>query len=116
MSQNSAHARRGKKPHNYIEDRTLLKKDLQDRHKNSAYKDWRINVYKRDNFKCRIDNGGCSGRIEAHHIFSWHDYPEYRYETNNGVTLCHAHHPKRRAEEKLLIPEFQELIGVIISK
>lgn len=95
---------------NYLEDRSLLKK--QDRRNDSLYKDWRKNVWLRDNFRCKIANPDCSGRIEAHHILSWSEYPELRYQINNGITLCHAHHPRKRAEEKRLIPTFQELVSV----
>ncbi len=96
---------------NYIEDRSLLKKD--NRRNDSMYKEWRKNVYRRDNFKCRIDNENCDGRIESHHILCWKEYPELRYQTNNGITLCHAHHPRIRAEEKRLIPVLQELVSVL---
>lgn len=71
-----------------------------------------MNVYSRDGFKCRIDNESCGGRIEAHHILGWKDYPDLRYESKNGITLCHAHHPRKRAEEKRLAPVFQELVSV----
>ena len=95
---------------NYIEDRSLLKKD--NRRNDSAYADWRMNVWRRDNFKCRIDDINCIGRIEAHHILSWRDYPELRYKINNGITLCHFHHPRARKEEKRLSPYFMELVSV----
>ncbi len=78
----------------------------------SGYKDWRLSVWKRDNYKCKIADSNCAGKIEAHHILSWSEYPELRYSLNNGITLCHAHHPRRRAEEKRLIPTFQELVSV----
>ena len=79
---------------------------------NPEYREWRMSVFKRDNFKCKIANEDCKGRLEAHHILPWRDYVELRYQINNGITLCHAHHPRKRAEEKLLMPKFQELIGV----
>jgi len=92
----------------WIKDRTQLKKS--DRHTDSAYSEWRKNVYRRDNFKCKINNLDCKGRIEAHHIFSWKDFPELRYNINNGITLCHFHHPRKKAEESRLSPYFKELI------
>lgn len=94
----------------YIKDRSLLLK--QDRRNDSCYKEWRKNIYKKFNFKCALKNDDCSGRLESHHILSWAEYPELRYEINNGITLCHAHHPRARAEEKRLIPIFQELVSV----
>lgn len=91
-------------------DRTLLKVD--NTRNDSAYKDWRKNVWSRDKFTCRIADNNCDGRIEAHHILAWSAHPELRYQVNNGITLCHAHHPRARAEEKRLIPTFQELVAV----
>lgn len=79
---------------------------------NPVYKQWRMNVWLRDNFKCKIADANCVGRIEAHHILGWKLYPELRYELNNGITLCHAHHPRKRAEEKRLEPVFQALVSV----
>ena len=94
----------------WIKDRSKLAK-RQERN-DSAYREWRLNVYKRDNYKCRICNKDCSGRIMAHHILGWAKFPELRYQVNNGITLCQAHHPKGRAEEKRLSPYFEELVSV----
>lgn len=92
----------------WIEDRNALaKKQIRNDY---SYIDWRRNVWLRDNFKCRIANQNCNGRIEAHHILGWTLYPELRYEINNGITLCHAHHPRKRVEEQQLALMFQELI------
>ena len=73
------------------------------------YQEWRNKVFVRDGFKCRICN--CDGYLQAHHILRWVDFPELRYQVNNGITLCRAHHPRKRAEEKRLIPEFQALVS-----
>ena len=99
---------RGINSPNWIVDRTKLVK-RQERN-DSAYENWRSSVWKRDNWKCRMMNKDCNGRIEAHHILGWIEYPELRYEINNGITLCHAHHPRKRAEEKQLAPFFMGLI------
>lgn len=76
------------------------------------YRLWRESVFKRDNFKCRIENKDCKGPLQAHHILRWAEYPDLRYVINNGITLCIAHHPRKRAEEKRLIPTFKELVSV----
>jgi hypothetical protein len=104
--------RRGENHPNWIVDRTKLatKQERND----SRYKDWRSEVYKKDGFVCKINNDDCEGRIIAHHILGWASYPELRYEVNNGITLCQAHHPKSRAKEILLAPKFKEL--VIVSR
>ncbi len=100
---------RGKGNGSWIEDRTQLAK-RQERG-DSAYRDWRSKVKKRDKYRCRINNQDCSGNTIAHHILSWRDYPELRYQINNGITLCQAHHPRKRAEEEQFVPVLQELIG-----
>lgn len=95
---------------NWIKDRSLLKK--KDERNDMAYKEWRYQVYKRDRHTCRINNQDCIKKVIAHHILPWRDFPELRYEVNNGITLCLAHHPRKRAEEKRLIPFFQGLVPV----
>lgn len=102
---------KGEKAYNYIKDRSKLKVS-EKKHLDVKYKDWMLTVKKRDNWKCKIADENCSGRLEAHHILSWRDYPELRYKPNNGITLCHAHHPRKRAEEKRLSPYFMELVSV----
>jgi len=99
----------GERNGNWIENRSLLKK--QDERNDSAYQEFVKQVKKRDNHKCRINNEDCSGYCIVHHILSWSEYPELRYNINNGITLCQAHHPRKRAEEQLLTPTFQELIS-----
>ena len=103
----------GEKNGNWIKDRTLIKGN-QNRN-NPEYKQWRIKVWKRDNWKCKIPNQDCSGRIEAHHILSWSNYPELRYEINNGITLCQAHHPRKRVDEAMYIPVFQKMVQNILA-
>jgi hypothetical protein len=76
------------------------------------YKEWRMRVFIRDGFKCRMANNDCRDGIQAHHILKWSEYVELRYEINNGITLCHAHHPRKRAEEKRLIPFLSGLVTV----
>ena len=100
----------GNKHPRWIEDKSKLKKS--DRQSGSAYGYWRKMVKERDGGKCRINNRDCNSQLHAHHILNWKEYPELRYEINNGITLCHAHHPMTRAEEKRLIPKFQELVSV----
>ncbi len=98
----------------YKKDRSTLARtgDAQKDRRSSAYVTWRKEVWLRDNFTCKIANPECAGRIEAHHISGYKEYPELRYNINNGITLCHAHHPRKRAEEKRLSPYFQSLVSV----
>lgn len=94
----------------YKKDRTQLKHSFKDERRSSIYNTWRRDVCNRDNWKCKISNQNCNGRLEVHHILGFTQYPELRYEINNGITLCHAHHPRKRAEEQQLAPIFQELV------
>jgi hypothetical protein len=101
-------ALRGPKNIRWIADRSKLA----DRHDCDlvAYAEWRLAVYRRDNFKCKMTDASCSGRIEAHHILPWRDFVDLRFVVNNGITLCKFHHPLKRADEKRLSPYFQSLI------
>lgn len=101
--------RKGELNHKYIKDRTLLKDDHRDRG-GQLHREWSKSVKNRDNWKCKISNNDCSGKLEAHHIVSWSKSPELRYEVNNGITLCHYHHPKKRKEEQRFAPVFQEMV------
>lgn len=100
---------------NYIKDRSLIKLGDRSLH-DPLVKEWRMEVKKRDNFSCRIADNNCGGKLEVHHILRWSEFPELRYKTNNGITLCHAHHPRKVAEEKRLIPTFNELVAMPVSK
>lgn len=100
----------GKNHFRWIDDRTKLVK-RQERN-DVAYKEWRKSVWSRDGFKCKIESAECEGRIEAHHILGWREYSELRYELNNGITLCHFHHPRKRKDEKRLSPYFQDIINI----
>jgi len=99
----------GERNHNWISDRTKL---VPTRGKDSPiYRKWSLDVKKRDNFKCRIGNKDCCGKLESHHILMWAYFPELRYDVNNGITLCHFHHPFKHSEVERLSPFFKELIG-----
>jgi len=106
--------RSGDKHYKWKVDRTQLKKfnDTSKDRRSYAYNNWRREVWTQDDWKCRINNSDCKGRLEAHHILSYTYYPELRYDINNGITLCQAHHPRKRAEEKRLSPYFKELVSV----
>lgn len=51
------------------------------------YKQWRMSVFRRDNFTCQVcDVTG--GTLHADHIKSYAKHPELRLEGTNGRTLC----------------------------
>lgn len=106
--------RTGENHPRWIKDRTKLKKSGGRR--NRAYDYWRRQVLERDNWKCRIANQDCKGKLVAHHILPWRDFPELRYKINNGITLCQYHHPRKRIDEQKLTPFFQNKIKTEILK
>ena len=61
------------------------------------YKEWRIKVYQRDFYTCTVC-GNKPKKIIAHHIKSFTDYPELRFEIDNGITLCRSCHKKAHPE------------------
>lgn len=65
--------------------------DIERNRTTKQYKDWRKSVFERDNFTCQ----NCHERgvrLNAHHIKPWAKYPEYRFELENGLTLCEKCH------------------------
>jgi 5-methylcytosine-specific restriction endonuclease McrA len=57
------------------------------------YKQWRMKVFKRDNFTCQ-ECGLKNIYVTAHHIKSFADYPKFRFDLNNGITLCENCHSR----------------------
>lgn len=100
--------RSGKNHWNWRTDREELKKSTQ--RYTAAYIEWRNKVVERDNAKCRINNEKCvGGFLEVHHILPWKDFPEERYNINNGITLCHEHHPRKKVDVKNMTLVLQKL-------
>ncbi len=67
------------------------------------YKAWRLSIYKRDKFTCRMPGckkKGFSAKIQAHHIRRWADEPLLRFQISNGITLCKACHQKIEGNEQ----------------
>ena len=93
----------------WIKDRTQVK--IGDRFLNDPLqKQWRKEVKNRDSWKCVILDENCNGRLEAHHILPWSQYPELRYDIKNGITLCHYHHPRKNDDVVRLSPSFQRMV------
>lgn len=57
----------------------------------AKYKNWRTDVYKRDNYTCQMC-GERGVKLEADHIKPFSEFPDLRFELSNGRTLCNPCH------------------------
>jgi len=74
------------------------------------YKTWRMSVYSRDHFTCKLCGGTKSGTLRAHHIFPKRDFPDLVYDINNGITLCKNCHEKTYKKEYEFITVLKQII------
>lgn len=56
------------------------------------YKAWRLAVFQRDKFTCQKCGSDKGGDLRAHHLKPFCDFPELRFDVENGITLCHVCH------------------------
>ena len=49
--------------------------------------DWKNEVFKKNNYTCQIC-GNRGSDLNAHHIRKFSEFPELRYNLDNGATLC----------------------------
>lgn len=66
--------------------------DYQRERTSYSAKQWSKDVRGRDGHKCI--GCGAKGKLHAHHIKPWKEFPELRYDIENGVTLCPTCHQK----------------------
>jgi hypothetical protein len=76
------------------------------------YKQWRMRIYNRDRFSCKLCGvrGNRKNAIDAHHIYKFSEYPELRFDINNGITLCRKCHTSILWKEEQYIALFKSLI------
>lgn len=77
-----------------------------------VYKDWRIKVYKRDDFRCQMPGCKSKNRLNAHHIQKWANASILRFDVQNGITLCYKCHKEVTGHEE----QYQSLFQNIVRK
>jgi hypothetical protein len=68
-------------------DKKPWEKKAKDYRKTPEYRKWRISVFERDEYTCQNCHEK-GGRLEGHHIKKFIDYPDLRFDIDNGLTLC----------------------------
>lgn len=78
------------------------------------YTEWRTTVFARDNYTCVL----CytrGGRLAAHHILRFADYPLLALEPSNGVTLCWPCHGSIHGKEHDYVELFSHIVRAACS-
>ena len=81
-------AQRGEKHYNWQGGKTAISIALRN---SFEYEEWRKAVFERDLYTCQ-GCGEVGGRLEADHIKPWSLFPQYRFDIDNGRTLCKPCH------------------------
>lgn len=85
---NISESKKGEKSNWWKGGLTPLNKAIR---KSFEYKLWRIAVFERDNYTCLWCKQR-GGEIQADHIKPFSQFPELRFDINNGRTLCRPCH------------------------
>lgn len=103
----------GKNNHNWIEDRTKLKKKYHEQIRGTKhYLGFRNDVFERDDYTCVLC-GKRGNKIQAHHIKKISEYPLLVFDIDNGVTLCNKCHKNIHFKEKKYESLFYKYIKTI---
>jgi hypothetical protein len=78
----------------------------------SQYREWRRQVFERDNYTCQIC-GERGGHLHPDHIKRFSHFPELRFELSNGRTLCKSCHKQTPTygRNKALESPANDLVG-----
>lgn len=79
------------------------KPELHKEHEAGLLKRWARSIKKRDNYKCKKCGESERRLLEAHHIKPRKDFPDLKFEMNNGITLCLNCHIKEHEHNPLIV-------------
>jgi len=82
---------RGENHWHWIEDRNQLKKQRHNSSERDRMDTWRKDVFEKFDYTCQKTKIK-GGKLIAHHIFNWADYPLLRYDVDNGIVLSKESH------------------------
>jgi predicted restriction endonuclease len=68
--------------------------------RSSDYMKWHDAVLERDNYTCFICGNIDRNNKQPHHLNRWRDYPEQRFDIDNGICVCKKHHHILTSTEK----------------
>lgn len=63
------------------------REDSKHRNENPQNRIWRNEVYKKNNYACKVC-GQKDTVLNAHHLNGWRDFKEQRFDVDNGIALC----------------------------
>jgi len=85
----------------------LVNRNFQD----PLYKKFRRDVLNRDKRMCQWYGCNNKKRLNVHHIKTWAQCPDLRYNVNNGITLCRGHHDMIKGLEHLYEAVFLKIVA-----
>lgn len=104
----------GSNVHNY--NPNISKKEREEQRKTPEYREWRINVFKRDYYTCQCCKNKNGITLNAHHIENFSEHKDKRYSLNNGITLCKECHQEFHKQYTYFNNNKKQLKDFFISK
>ena len=63
---------------------------------------WGLEVKKRDDYTCQDCGENNKHLLHSHHLKERRDFPELRFNLDNGITLCIGCHAERHKDDRIL--------------
>lgn len=79
-------------PNNYNYKPDLTDEERERYRYDSRLREWSRVVKERDRFTCVFCEDDTGGNLMSHHLDGYSEFPEKRYDVDNGVTLCDICH------------------------